>query len=45
VIRANQNNINFDGFKELLSRFEGVIKDYNQKNAQQAATDGQAAAP
>ena len=35
VVKANQNAINFDGFKEILDRFKGVIEDYNQKNAEQ----------
>jgi len=33
VVEANQNKINFDGFKEILDRFKGVIEDYNQKKA------------
>jgi 5S rRNA maturation endonuclease (ribonuclease M5) len=33
VIKANQNAIIFDGFKEILNRFKGVIEDYNQKKA------------
>jgi RNA-directed DNA polymerase len=33
VVKANQDSINFDGFKEILNRFKGVIEDYNQKKA------------
>lgn len=35
VVKANQNAINFDGFKKILDRFKQVIEDYNQKNAEQ----------
>ena len=35
VIKANQNAINFDGFKGILDRFKRVIEDYNQKNVGQ----------
>ena len=31
VVKANQNTINFNGFKEVFDRFKGVIEDYNQK--------------
>ena len=35
VVKANQNAVNFDGFKGILDRFKRVIEDYNQKNAEQ----------
>jgi RNA-directed DNA polymerase len=31
VILPKQNDINFDGFKEVLNRFKNVIEDYNKK--------------
>jgi RNA-directed DNA polymerase len=31
VVKANQTTINFDGFKEILSRFERILDDYYQK--------------
>ena len=34
VVKPNQNAINFDGFKEILNRFKGVIEDYSQKKAE-----------
>jgi len=34
VIKANQNAINFDGFKGILDRFKQVIEDYNPNNAE-----------
>jgi len=33
VIKARQNSINFDGFKEIFNCFKEVIEDYNQKKA------------
>jgi hypothetical protein len=39
VVKANQNAINFDGFKGILNRFKGVIEDYNQKEAVLKGTD------
>jgi hypothetical protein len=30
VVKANQNAINFDGFKEILDRFKGVIEEYKK---------------
>lgn len=33
VIKANQESINFGGFKEVLNRLKAVIEDYNQKIA------------
>jgi 5S rRNA maturation endonuclease (ribonuclease M5) len=40
VVKTNQNAINFDGFKEILNLFKGVIGDYNQKKAEpQTAAD------
>ena len=35
VVKANQNSINFDGFKEIFNRFKDVIEDYQQKRAEQ----------
>jgi 5S rRNA maturation endonuclease (ribonuclease M5) len=35
IVKANQNAINFDGFKGILDRFKRVIEDYNQKNVGQ----------
>jgi len=32
VVKANQDTIDFGGFKEVLNRFKAVIEDYNQKN-------------
>ncbi len=34
VVKANQNAINFDGFKIILDRFKQVIEDYNKKNVE-----------
>lgn len=33
VVKANQDSVNFGGFKEVLNRFKAVIEDYNQKIA------------
>lgn len=30
VVKANQSTINFDGFKEILNRFERILDDYYQ---------------
>lgn len=35
LVKANQNSINFGGFKEVLNRFKAVIEDYKQKNVEQ----------
>jgi len=34
VIKANQDNINFEDFRELLNRIKGVTEDYNQKKSE-----------
>ncbi|MDD2390109.1 MAG: retron Ec67 family RNA-directed DNA polymerase/endonuclease [Desulfobacterales bacterium] len=40
VVKVNQNTISFDGFKEIMNRFKGVIEDYKQKKAEpKTATD------
>jgi retron-type reverse transcriptase len=35
VVKANQDSIDFGGFKEVLNRFKSVIEDYKQKNVEQ----------
>ncbi len=45
VVKANQNTINFDGFKAILNRFKGVIEDYNLKKAKPQAIADKPTAP
>lgn len=40
VVKANQNGINFNGFKDTLNRFKAVIENYDQKKPEQFTAKG-----